>query len=89
MNKFQLFLDTCNAELFAKATSELGTIFYKQLDMNTFLIVYFSGSRIAKFQGEPNEQIMRLCEACGFKVDDIIVDEENGSVKIHEKEAEP
>ena len=67
MNRFQLFLDTHNVELFRKATSELGTIFYRQLSGDgikepfTYEIVYFSGSRIARFVGTPNEELKKLC----------------------------
>lgn len=85
-SKFQLFLDTRSPDLFSKATSELGTVFYRQLDMKTFEIVYFSGSRIARFVGEPTEQVMHLCEACGFQVSSIEVDEQAGTVRIVEAE---
>ena len=90
-SKFQLFLDTHSPELFSKATSELGTIFYRCYDSETdpqqalYEIVYFSGSRIARFVGEPTEQIMNLVEACGFPVDSIEIDETAGTVRITER----
>ncbi len=84
-SRFQLYLDTQNADLFAKATSELGTVFYRQLDEKTFEICYFSGSRIARFVGVPTEQIMRLCELCGFQVNTIEIDEQAGTVRILER----
>ena len=90
-SKFQLFLNTQSPELFSKATSELGTIFYRCADADAksekifYEIVYFSGSRIARFVGEPTEQIMKLCEVCGFPVDIIEVDEIAGTVRIIEK----
>lgn len=93
MNRFQLFLDTHDPELFKKATSELGTIFYRQLDGDgvkepcTFEILYFSGSRIARFKGQLNNELTKLCQACGFLVDTIELDELAGTVKIKQKEA--
>jgi hypothetical protein len=94
-SKFQLFLDTSSPELFSKATSELGTIFYKCEGADAdkeevfYQVVYFSGSRIARFVGVPTEQIMKLCEICGFPVDNIEIDEVAGTVRIVEKETKP
>lgn len=91
MNRFQLFLDTHDPELFKKATSELGTMFYRQLDGDNvkqpakFEIVYFSGSRIARFIGTLNNDLTKLCQACGFLVDTIELDEMAGTVKITQK----
>lgn len=93
-SKFQLFLDTHSPELFSKATSELGTIFYRCTGADAdeqkvfYEIVYFSGSRIARFVGEPSEQILNLCEVCGFPVDLIEIDETAGTVRITEKTRE-
>lgn len=84
--KFQLFLDTTNEKLFRKAISELGTIFYHCLnpDKGTYEIAYFSGSRVAKFSGTPHKNLIELCEACGFEVARIDIDELTGMVKIRD-----
>lgn len=86
--RFQLFLDTHNEELFSKATSELGTIFFRCInpEKNTYEMVYFSGSRIARFRGTPQKKLLNLCAACGFEVDIIEIDEARGTLKIIEKE---
>lgn len=90
-SKFQLFVQTPNAELFTKATSELGTIFYRFYDSDTvkdkiiYEVVYFSGSRIVRFLGEPTPEIMKLCEAFGFEVESIQIDEVAGSVRVIQK----
>jgi len=83
--KFQLFLDTHNEELFSKTTSELGTIFFKALGNGKYEIVYFSGSRLARFIGKPRKQLLKLCEACGYPVDVIEIDESFGTLKIIQK----
>ena len=86
--RFQLFLDTRNEELFRKATSELGTIFYRQLDGDgvkeplTFEIVYFSGSRIARYTGRAGKKLVDLVRAIGYEVDIIEIDEFSGTLKI-------
>lgn len=91
MNRFQLFLDTVSPELFSKATCELGTIFYRKQQCDTmkekqpFEIVYFSGSRVARFVGVPTEKIVQLCLTCGFEVSEIQLDEVAGTVRIIQK----
>jgi hypothetical protein len=86
MNRFQLFLETSDSELFRKATSELGTIFYKQgKDESQWLIIYFSGSRIARFEGTPNDALLTLCEAIGYEVAEIEFDEAAGTLKVKQK----
>ena len=83
--RFQLFLDTKSEELFSNVTSELGTIFFKDLGKGNYEIVYFSGSRLARFIGEPKKQLLKLCEACGYPVDVIEIDEALGTLKIIQK----
>jgi hypothetical protein len=94
-SKFQLFVQTPNAELFTKATRararELGIIFYRFYDSDTvkdkiiYEVVYFSGSRIVRFLGEPTPEIMKLCEAFGFEVESIQIGEVAGSVRVIQK----
>ena len=88
MSRFQLFLETTDPELFRKATCELGTIFFKQnsKDESDWFIVYFSGSRVAKFVGTPNDGLIRLCEVCGFEVDELDLDEAAGTLKVTQKD---
>lgn len=89
--RFQLFLDTSDAELFSKATCELGTVFYRQIDGDgvkepqRFEIVYFSGSRIARYIGKADTKLVKLCKACGYEVDIIQIDEATGTLKVIEK----
>jgi len=89
--RFQLFLDTSDAELFSKATCELGTIFYKQIDGDgvkepqRFEIVYFSGSRIVRYVGKADTNLVKLCRACGYEVDVIEIDDAMGTLKVVEK----
>ena len=86
--RFQLFLDTRSEELFRKATCDLGTIFYRQVDGDgvkeplTFEIVYFSGSRIARYRGEAGTKLVELVKAIGYEVDVIEIDELSGTLKI-------
>jgi len=88
--KFQLFLDTKDENLFRKATSELGTVFYRVVDAakSDYEIAYFSGSRLAKFHGVVSEAFASFVKAVGFKVEVIEVDEFVGTVKIIEKKEE-
>lgn len=85
--KFQLFLDTTDPELFRKATCELGTIFYRELRecSGDYEIVYFSGSRVARFIGAPNDSIIRLCEASGFEVETLELDADLGVLRVKQK----
>lgn len=89
--RFQLFLDTHDAELFRKATSELGTIFYRHVSGDgvkepiQWEIVYFSGSRVARYTGPANEKLVALVKACGYEVDVIEIDEFSGTLKILQK----
>jgi hypothetical protein len=82
--RFQLFLDTKDENLFRKATCELGTVFYRVVDAekSEYEIVYFSGSRLAKFHGVVSEAFANYVKAMGFKVEVIEVDEFAGTVKI-------
>lgn len=90
--RFQLFLDTSDAELFSKATCELGTVFYRQIDGDgvkepqQFEIVYFSGSRIVRYVGKADNKLVKLCKACGYEVDVIDIDDARGTLKVIEKE---
>jgi hypothetical protein len=94
MNKFQLVLETTDPELFRKATCELGTLFYKVCNGNghngidkptSYEIVYFSGSRIARYNGIATDDLKRLCKASGFEVSEILFDESLGTLKIKQK----
>ena len=87
MNRFQLFLDTQNQELFRKATSELGTMFYRWIDRDKIEICYFSGSRIARFTGAPDDRLKQFCHSCAYEVENIELDEIAGTLKIIQKEA--
>ena len=84
MIKFQLFLDTSNEELFRKATSELGTIFYQitSKDANEALVVYFSGSRVAKLQTRISEEYLKHLKVVGFEALKLDVDEATGFVNV-------
>lgn len=86
MNKFQLILDTKNEELFRKATSELGTLFYRITDggKSDYEIVYFSGTRIARFNGKLTEAFATFIKNIGYQVAAIDFDEFAGSLKIKE-----
>jgi len=84
MNKFQLFLETTHEDLFRKATSELGALFYRTLDEGVYEVVYFSGSRIAIFKGKPTEQFAQFIRNVGYAVKSLDVDEIAGQVKIKE-----
>jgi len=94
MNRFQLFLETTDPELFKKATCELGTLFYKVTSGNgidkpfQFEIVYFSGSRVATYRGEATDDLRRLCKVSGFEVSEILFDENLGTLKIKQKNGE-
>ena len=94
MNRFQLVLETTDPELFRKATCELGTIFYKVNNGNghnginkpaNYEIVYFSGSRVARYNGVATDDLKRLCKASGFEVSEISFDESLGTLKVKQK----
>ena len=87
MIKFQLFLDTRSEELFRKATSELGTTFYQFTDKtsNDVLIVYFSGSRVAKFTGRITSDYLKQLQALAFEALKLEVDETTGFVNVTTK----
>jgi hypothetical protein len=82
--KFQLYAEVTSEELFRKATSELGTVFYRLIDekRGAYEIVYFSGSRVVRFVGVPSEELVKLCEANGFEVSQIEFDPLTGIVKV-------
>ncbi len=84
MNKFQLFLNTSNEELFRKATSELGSTFYQIIskETNEVYIVYFSGSRVAKLQGRISEEYLKVLQATGFEALKLDVDENTGFINV-------
>ena len=84
MIKFQLFLDTSNEELFRKATSELGTLFYQFIDKssNEVLVVYFSGSRVAKLQARVSSDYLKHLSAIGFEALKLNVDDVTGFVQV-------
>ena len=48
-------------------------------------IVYFSGSRIARYTGKADEKLVKLVRACGYEVNSIEVDEFSGTVKVTQK----
>jgi hypothetical protein len=87
-------LETTDPELFRKATCELGTLFYKVNNGNghngidkpvQYEIVYFSGSRVARYNGIATDYLKRLCKASGFEVSEINFDEGLGTLKIKQK----
>ena len=84
MNKFQLFLETRNEQLFRKAINEMGNLFYRPLDNDEYEIVYFSGTRIARYHGKPTESFATLVKTIGNKVTAIEFDEYSGSLTIKE-----
>ena len=92
--RFQLFLETTDSDLFQKATSELGTTFYRLVDGDgvkqplRYEIVYFSGSRVAKFLGTPSESLLKSCRISGFEVAEIFLDEAAGTLKVKQKNYE-
>lgn len=88
--KFQLYAEVTDEELFRKATSELGTIFYRLVDTKnaTYEIIYFSQSRIIRFLGTPSKKLVELCEAYGYEVSKIEVDPLTGVVKVSQKLSE-
>jgi hypothetical protein len=94
LNRFQLVLETTDPELFRKATCELGTLFYKVNNGNGhngiekpvhYEIVYFSGSRVARYSGVATDNLKRLCKVSGFEVSEISFDESLGTLKIKQK----
>jgi len=84
-SKFQLFLDTVEPELFRKATSDLGNAFYHKTSDETVEIVYFSGSRVARYNGPVTDDIVKFLKVCGWEVDCIELDELSGTVRIVQK----
>lgn len=94
MSRFQLFLETTDPELFRKATSELGTLFYHVIDGDgvkepfVYEILYFSGSRIARFVGTATDDLLKLCKASGFEVSEICLDENAGTLRVRQKPKE-
>jgi hypothetical protein len=94
LNRFQLFLETTDPELFRKATSELGTMFYRLVNGDgvkqplNYEIVYFSGSRIARFTGTPTNELVKLCKVNGYEVSSIDLDEAAGTLKVKQKKEE-
>lgn len=84
MSRFQLFLNTSNEELFRKATSELGSLFYqiRDKDANDVLVVYFSGSRLAKLEGRVSSEYLKYLSNVAFEALKLEVDETTGFVEV-------
>jgi len=84
MSRFQLFLNTSNEELFRKATSELGSLFYQvsNKDTNEVFVVYFSGSRLAKLEGRVSSEYLKYLANVGFEALKLEVDEATGFVEV-------
>jgi len=94
LDKFQLVLNATDPELFKKATSELGTLFYKVLSGNgvdsdfVYDVAYFSGSRVVRYTGKITDDLKRLCIVSGFEVEEILFDEDLGTLKIKQRKGE-
>ena len=81
--KFQLIAQVSDPDLLRKSMHELGTVFYQTDDKdNVVLIVYFSGSRIVRYNGKVDEELSKFVRAMGYRVNSIEIDEIQGYVKI-------
>ena len=81
--KFQLIAQVSDQDLLRKSMHELGTVFYQTDDKdNVVLVIYFSGSRIVRYNGKVDEELSRLVRAIGFRVSSIEIDEVQGFIKI-------
>ena len=70
-------------DLLRKSMHELGTVFYQTDDKdNVVLIIYFSGSRIVRYNGKVDEELSKFVRAMGYRVNSIEIDEIQGYVKI-------
>jgi hypothetical protein len=81
MDKFQLYLETSNEELFNKVVSEKGNMFYRK-DGDNYEIVYFSGSRVARFFGKLTDKTVKLLPAIAHEV--CLIEIQDYQVKIVE-----
>jgi len=62
---------------------ELGTVFYQTDDKdNVVLVIYFSGSRIVRYNGKVDEELSKFVRAMGYRVNSIEIDEIQGFIKI-------
>ena len=81
--KFQLIAQVSDPDLLRKSMHELGTVFYQTDDKdNVVLIVYFSGSRIVRYNGKVDEELSKFVRAMGYRVNSIEIDEIQGFIKI-------
>ena len=81
--KFQLIAQVSDPDLLRKSMHELGTVFYQTDDKdNVVLIVYFSGSRIVRYNGKVDEELSKFVRAMGYRVNSIEIDEVQGFIKI-------
>ena len=85
--KFQLYADVADEQFFRRVMHELGNVFYRCIDKEKgeYEIVYFSGSRLARFVGEPSANFMEIVKATGVEVDLIEIDEIAGTLKVVKK----
>lgn len=81
--KFQLIAQVSDPDLLRKSMHELGTVFYQTDDKdNVVLVIYFSGSRIVRYNGKVDEELSKFVRALGYRVNSIEIDEIQGYVKI-------
>jgi hypothetical protein len=78
----KLVAEIKEAELLFKMVHTLGTTFYKIIGNGEFEVVYFSGEKIVHFIGKLNEEQTKSLEHSAWKVNEIVVDEQEGEVKI-------
>ena len=81
--KFQLIAQVSDPDLLRKSMHELGTVFYQTDDKdNVVLVIYFSGSRIVRYNGKVDEELSKFVRAMGYRVNSIEIDEIQGFIKI-------
>jgi len=78
----KLYAEITDADLLFKLMHVLGTTFYRLVGDGEIEVVYFSGEKIAHFKGKLEPERLKVLEGSAWKVESIVIDEINGTVKI-------
>lgn len=80
----KLFAEIKDEDLLFKLMHVLGATFYRPMGDGEMEVVYFSGEKIAHFKGKLEANHAKLLEGMAWKVENITIDEIEGTVKIQQ-----
>jgi len=78
----KLVAEIVDADLLFKLMHVLGATFWRNVGDELVEVVYFSGEKMVHFKGKLSEQQKKVLEGSAWKVENIEVNEVEGTVKI-------